>query len=68
MKVCSECGIGFDLKSVKRKIERIYGPGTYSDYFPDEDVCLSCAVNGMSADYGTGGDQIEDMGSGWDPD
>lgn len=68
MKICSMCGAEFDPGSVKRKIGRMYGPGTYSDYFPDEEVCASCAIVEMSPDYGTGEDQIRDMGSGWDPD
>lgn len=68
MKICSICGVEFDPGNVKRKIGRMYGPGTYSDYFPDEEVCASCAIVEMSPDYGSGEDQIEDMGSGWDPD
>lgn len=50
MKICSMCGAEFDPGSVKRKIGRMYGPGTYSDYFPDEEVCASCAIVEMSPD------------------
>lgn len=66
MKVCPRCRNEFDFRNSKRKIDRIYGIGTYDNYFSDEKVCSDCAVAEISADYEIGGEIIEDMGSGWD--
>jgi len=66
MEKCSRCGAEFDLTRVKRKIGRIYGAGEYNDYFPGGDVCDRCAVEEMSADFGAGEEDKENMGSGWD--
>lgn len=63
---CSRCGAKFELAPAKRKIGRLYGAGTYADYFPAEGVCDKCAIEEISADYGTGEEEIEHMGSGWD--
>lgn len=68
METCSRCGSEFDLGSARRRIGHLYGAGTYNDYFPGGDVCDDCAIAEISADYGTGAEVIEDMGSGWDPD
>lgn len=61
-------GAEFELASTKRKIGRLYGAGSYSDTFSSEDVCEKCASEQMSADYGVGEEEIENMGSGWDYD
>ena len=68
MKTCSRCGRSFDLSSAKRSIGRWYGAGSYDDYYPEEDVCKDCAVEEVGADYATGQDIINLMGTGWDPD
>ena len=54
MAVCIECGKEFE--------------GVYDDQYPDANVCYDCALPDISASWGTGEDQIKDMGSGWDPD
>ena len=64
--ICSRCGVKFELARTKRKIGRLYGAGTYSDYFPTDDVCDKCASEEISADQGTGEEEIENTGSGWD--
>ena len=66
MHKCSRCGSVFDLGAVKRRIGRLYGAGSYDEYYSDGDVCDSCAIEEISADFGSGEDLIEDMGSGWD--
>ena len=63
---CSRCGTSFDLVRAKRRVGRLYGAGTYGDYFLAEDVCDKCAIEEISADYGTGEEEKENMGSGWD--
>lgn len=68
MDKCARCGIEFDLVRAKRRIGRLYGVGTYNEYFPGGDVCDRCAIEEISPDYGSGEDQIDDMGSGWDSD
>lgn len=68
METCSRCGAEFNLVRAKRRIGHLYGAGCYDDYFPCGDVCDACAIKEISPDYGIGEDQIEDMGSGWDPD
>lgn len=68
MDKCSRCGAEFDSARAKRRIGRLYGAGTYGEYFPAEDVCDKCAIEEISPDYGSGADQIDDMGTGWDPD
>lgn len=65
---CSRCGENFDLTRAKRRIGRLYGKGPYTRYYSDESVCGSCAMEEISADYGTGEEEIENMGSGWDYD
>lgn len=66
MKKCIRCGIDFDLTRAKRQIDRIYGTAIYNDYFPNGDVCHDCAITQISADYESGVEIIEDMGTGWD--
>lgn len=64
--ICARCGAKFELDRTKRKIGRLYGTGTYCDYFPADDVCDKCAVEEISADYGSGQEDLENMDSGWD--
>jgi len=68
MAVCIECGKEFDVAAVRRKLSREYYKGVYDDQYPDANVCYDCALPDISASWGTGEDQIKDMGSGWDPD
>ena len=44
------------------------GGETYENYYysEEEEVCAECALREISADYGTGEELAEDMGSGWD--
>lgn len=68
MAICIECGKEFDVATVRRKLSREYYKGIYDDQYPDGNVCYSCTLLDISANWGNGEDQIEDMGSGWDPD
>lgn len=68
MRICERCGEEFDLTSAKISIGRSYGAGVYDDYYPDGDVCMECAIEEISADYATGAENIELMGTGWDDD
>lgn len=62
---CSECGRDFDVSTARRIIGRNYGAGVYNDYYPDGDVCEDCATETISADYATGAEIAELMGSSW---
>lgn len=62
---CSRCGEEFDLACAKRRIGRLYGVGTYEDYYPDANTCDSCAIMEISADVGTGQEDLENSGF-WD--
>lgn len=68
MKICPRCGDDFDPDSARNKINRIYGEDVYENYYysEEEEVCAECALREISADYGTGEELAEDMGSGWD--
>lgn len=66
MPKCVRCGTEFELGYAKRAIGRRYGSGTYDDYYPEGNVCEDCAIKEVSADYATGAEIIELMGSGWD--
>ena len=68
MKTCPRCGDDFDPDSARNKIKRIYGEDVYENYYysEEEEVCAECALREISADYGTGEELAEDMGSGWD--
>lgn len=66
--ICSICGAEFDLHRVKRNIGRMYGRGVYDNYYSDGNICESCAIEEISADYGVAEELKEDMGSGWDLD
>lgn len=68
MPICVVCGEKFDLTAVRRKFSREYFKGVYDQYYPDANLCYNCALPDISASWGTAEDQIEDMGSGWDPD
>ena len=69
MAICSRCGDEFDVSSARRKIGRKYGSGTYDEYYPDEDVCASCAESEISCDYATGEELKELMGTAsWEDD
>ena len=66
MAICKYCGDEFNLSQVRRRIGRLYGKGTYDDYFSASDVCESCAVEEISPDFGTGGEDMENAASHWD--
>lgn len=66
MAICVECGKEFDVTTVRRKISRQYAKGVYDDYYPDANVCYSCALADISASWGSGEELIKDMGTGWD--
>jgi hypothetical protein len=67
MAVCKFCGCEFDVSDVRRSIGRRYGAGVYNDYYPDGDVCESCAVEEIGCDYATGAEIKELMGiDSWD--
>lgn len=68
MAICTVCGKEFDLTSVRRRFSREYAKGIYDHCYPDANICYSCALPDISASWGTAEEQIEDMGSGWDPD
>lgn len=69
MPICSRCGEEFDLSFARRSIGRSYGAGVYNDYYPDGDVCESCATEEISADYSTGADILGYARKcGWDDD
>lgn len=68
MAKCVRCGCEFDVSSARRSIGRSYGAGTYDDYYPDGDVCASCAAIEVSTDVATGEELMELMGDSWDDD
>lgn len=68
MAICSYCGSEFNLSNARRSIGQRYGSGTYDDYYPDGDVCESCAISEIGADYAEGAELIDLMGTGFDPD
>lgn len=68
MALCIICGEEFDLTTVRRRFSRQYFKGIYDQSCPDANVCYDCALPDISASWGMGEDQIEDMGTGWDPD
>lgn len=68
MAVCSRCGAEFDVSGARHSIGIRYGSGTYNDYYPDADVCESCAIGEIGADYATGQEIKELMGDNWDDD
>lgn len=68
MAKCERCGSEFDVSTARRIIGRSYGAGIYNDYYPDGDVCEDCATEEISADYATGAEIRELMGTSWDDD
>ena len=44
MPICKFCGEEFELSDARRRIGRSYGAGIYNEYYPNGDVCESCAV------------------------
>ena len=68
MATCERCGAEFDISTARRVIGRSYGAGIYNDYYPGGGVCENCAVEEVSADYATGAEIKELMGSSWDDD
>lgn len=66
MSECVICGCEFDVSTARRVIGCRYGAGTYNDYYPDADVCEDCADEQVGADYATGEELKELMGSSWD--
>lgn len=68
MPKCIRCKKEFDLSYARRSMGRIYGAGTYNDYYPEGNVCEDCATEEISADCNEGADIIELMGTGWDED
>jgi len=65
METCERCGTEFDISTARRIIGARYGAGTYNEYYPEGGVCESCAVEQVSADYATGAELKELMGSSW---
>ena len=66
MAICSRCGEEFDVSHARRLIGIWYGAGTYNDYYPDGDVCENCATEEVSADYATGQELKDLMGTSWE--
>ena len=54
MKKCVYCGQKFDLTSVKRSCGQKYGAGSYDEFFPDGDVCQSCADDTLGSALAAG--------------
>lgn len=65
MAKCVRCGCDFDLSSARRSIGRSYGAGTYDEYYPNGDVCVSCATMQISGDVGVG-EEISELMGDWD--
>lgn len=65
MATCSRCSCEFDVSTARRVIGARFGAGIYNDYYPDGDVCVDCATEEIGADYATGQDIKELMGSSW---
>lgn len=65
MAICSQCGKEFNLTTVRRIMGGRYGAGIYDDYFPEGDVCDSCADDVLGPDYSTGVKIQELMGDSW---
>ena len=59
------CGEEFELSGVRGGIGRCCGAGVYNEYYPNGDVCESCAVGEISCDYATGAEIKELMGTSW---
>ena len=68
MAECVRCGAEFDVSDARRRIGRYYGAGIYNDYYPGGDVCEDCAIDEVGADFATGAEIKELMGSSWDDD
>lgn len=68
MAICRCCGCEFDVSYARRRLGKMYGTGCYNDYYPDGDVCDSCAVEEIGADHAAGAEIMELMGTGWDDD
>ncbi len=68
MAIWSRVGRVFELSLARRSMWHSYGAGCYNDYYPAGDVCEYCATEEISADYYQGAENIELMGTGWDPD
>ena len=58
MPICKFCGEEFELSDAR----------IYNEYYPNGDVCESCAVEEISCDYATGAEIKELMGTSWDDD
>ncbi len=65
MAICSCCKREFSVSTARRVIGARFGAGTYNQYYPDGDVCEDCAWEEISADYATGEEIKELMGSSW---
>jgi len=65
---CSRCGCDFDITRARKSLSRKYYAGVYNDCYPDGDVCENCASEEIGADYATGLELQELMGSSWDDD
>lgn len=65
MAKCVRCGCEFDLSSARRSIGRSYGAGTYDEYYPNGDVCVSCATMQISGDVDVG-EEISELMGDWD--
>ena len=65
MAICSECGQEFNVSFARRCIGARFGAGVYNNYYPDGDVCEDCASEEIGADYATGEEIKELMGSSW---
>lgn len=67
MATCSRCGCEFDLSFAKRSIGQRYGAGTYDNYYPDEEVCDSCAIEQIGTDFAAGEETLRlARMCGWD--
>ena len=56
---CIRCGNEFNVTTARRILGRYYGSGVYNEYYPDGDVCESCAVSEIGGDFEAGEEAME---------
>ncbi len=69
MAICSRCNCEFDISDARDSIDAEFGDGIYDNtYHNGRFYCENCAFAEISADFATGQELQELMGSSWDDD
>lgn len=65
---CTKCEREFYVPDTKKIIDGRYGIGTYSNWYPDHDICSDCVRSFTRSDLADGSEMSVIMSDAWEDD